>query len=287
MLLRIFLISLTALVACTGGKGNDTGALDDTGTEDVSIDLSLNFYDALSLAPLAGGEHCVLEPDLGEDSCHTTDENGGIDWTWEEPFDTNFLSRLTLENYFPTLYLGRYDEALGATWAELFEDTGVVQLDYWAFSETMINISLQTAGTAHQDGMGHTLFGLASQDGSSMAGAAIGLTNEAGESVGEVLYANEAGTGFDATLESTSLRGAVTIANVAPGTYTLNLVSSDFNCVAGRSWASDVANTSTVLIEADTITMGSLNCTGPCSWRGSSSAPGFPWLCPGSPGAMH
>jgi hypothetical protein len=260
MFKRTALFSLTALIACTGEKEKDAGTLDDTQAEDVSIDFSLNFYDAFTDAALVGAEHCVLEPELGENSCHTTDENGVIEWTWEAPVETNFLSRLTLENYFTTLYLGRYDEEVGASWEALFVDTGVVQMDNYALSDTIINMSLQSAGTAHQDGMGHTLYGLASMDESSMAEAAIELTNEAGEPVGEVLYANEGGTGFDATLETTSSRGVVTIANVPPGTYTLTLVSSDFGCVAGRSWASDVANTVTVVIEADTMTMGSLAC---------------------------
>jgi hypothetical protein len=56
--------SLSALIACTGEKEKDAGPLDDTQAEDVSIDFSLNFYDAFTDAALVGAEHCVLEPDL-------------------------------------------------------------------------------------------------------------------------------------------------------------------------------------------------------------------------------
>jgi len=260
MLQRSVLISLPILFACSGDKGDDTA---DTQEEVQPIEFSLSFADGYTQAALVGAEVCLLEPDLGEDEgCNTTDAMGLIDWTWMEPVETNFLHRLTKPDYLTTLYLGRYDDALGEQWEETFEATGVVVLESFAFSESIVDLMLQIGGTSHQDGAGHAFFGLASLDEGSLAGATIELTNESGDSVGEVLYVNAQGTGFDPSLESTSETGFATIANVAPGTYTFTVDSSDFSCTPGRAWSSDVANTTTVLVEADSMTMGSMLCTG-------------------------
>ena len=122
MLQRSVLISLPILFACSGDKGDDTA---DTQEEVQPIEFSLSFADGYTQAALVGAEVCLLEPDLGEDEgCNTTDAMGLIDWTWMEPVETNFLHRLTKPDYLTTLYLGRYDDALGEQWEETFEATG-------------------------------------------------------------------------------------------------------------------------------------------------------------------
>lgn len=257
MIQKTVFSSLVILVACSTEKAQN----DDTQAV-PSIVFELRFSDTFSGVLLAGAEVCVLEPEVGENNCHTTDENGEFVWTWENPVETNFVYRLTLKDYFTTLYLGRYNDELGDLWAETFAETGVVELENLAFSNTIVDLSLQLAGTSHQEGMGHALFALESQDESLMEGAVIGLSNAAGDSVGEVLYANAAATGFDSALTSTSSTGAVTIANVAPGTYILTVISPDFSCTPGKAWLSETANTTEVIVAADSMTMGSMLCTG-------------------------
>jgi hypothetical protein len=261
MLQRSFLFSLSTLIACSGDdKTEDTS---DTQEGVAPIEFSMSFTDGFNDAALVGAEICVLEPELGEEEdCFTTDAMGLAQWTWMEPVETNFLNRLTLPDYMTTLYLGRYDDQVGEMWADAYGEGGVVELENFAFSESIVDLMLQIGGTSHQEGSGHAFFGLLSLDEISLAGATFELTNESGESAGEVLYVNAAGTGFDASLEATSETGFATIANVAPGTYTFTVDASDFNCAPGFAWRSDVANTTTVVVEADSMTMGSMVCTG-------------------------
>jgi hypothetical protein len=261
MLQRSFLFSLSTLIACSGDdKVEDTS---DTQEGVAPIVFSMSFTDGFNEAPLVGAEICVLEPDLGdEEDCISTDAMGLAEWTWMEPAETNFLNRLTLPDYMTTLYLGRYDDQVSEMWTAAYGEGGVVELENFAFSESIVDLMLQIGGTSHQEGSGHAFFGLLSQDEGSLAGATFELSNESGESVGEVLYVNAAGTGFDTSLESTSEAGFATIANVPPGTYTFTVDSSDFTCTPGFAWRSDVANTTTVVVEADSMTMGSMLCTG-------------------------
>ncbi len=264
MLHRTLLFTLSALIACSGDKtdeGSDSGGQDDTQDEVSPIDFVLNYTDGVTGLPLVGAEVCVLEPELDGEDCYTTNEDGSAEWTWAEPFETNVLHRLTLGDYFTTLYTGRYDDALGELWEEFFEETGVVELNYFTWSENVANATLQMAGTAYEDGMGHVFYALVSQDGSPMSGATAALTNEAGEAVGELLYINAHGAGFDTTLESTSTSGGVAFINVEPGTHTLTLTSGDFSCTPGFAWHSDVDNVVTLPTEADTITGGTLACS--------------------------
>lgn len=261
MLQRSFLFSLSTLIACSGDdKTEDTS---DTQEGVAPIVFSMSFTDGFNEAPLVGAEICVLEPELvDQEDCITTDAMGLVEWTWMEPAETNFLNRLTLPDYMTTLYLGRYDDQVSEMWTAAYGEGGVVELENFAFSESIVDLMLQIGGTSHQDGSGHAFFGLLSQDEGSLAGATLKLTNDSGESVGEALYVNAAGTGFDTSLETTSETGFATIANVPPGTYTFTVDSPDFTCTPGFAWRSDVANTTTVVVEADSMTMGSMMCTG-------------------------
>jgi hypothetical protein len=195
------LLPFSILLACVG-QADDSGSSNDTQVEDDGVHFQMNFVDGFTQENLVGAEVCVIEPEDVDDICMTTDENGSFEWTWTEPKVTNFLNRLTLESYVDTLHLGHYNDELGVAWETLYEETGVVALTYFAYSETVSNIMLDGGGAPHEDGMGHVLFALVSQDGSSMEGAVASLIDDTGESVGTVLYVDEGAAGLDAELHA-------------------------------------------------------------------------------------
>ena len=55
--------------------------------------------------------------------------------------------------------------------------------------------------------------------------------------------------------------GSIVIANVAPGTHTLNLEHESLVCDNGFIWHTDVANEFTVPVQADAVTVAYINCS--------------------------
>ena len=261
------LFSLVVLTACSGTKPDDTAPADDTaadtgdtGTEVEPINFEFTFRDGITGGALVGAEICVEEP-IVDDNCYTSDADGLAAWTWEQPEPTNFAARLTLEQYVTTVYAGRYAEDVAEAWEDQIEETGVVALNYGAFKTASVGAFLATGGVTQNDGKGLVLFSVWDGAGSGIDGVVISLSDDSGNDVGTVHYANPFSSAVDTTLEATSSSGTVAIANVEPGTHTLTAASPDHTCQAGFSWASDEDNTIPVPVEADVMTMSNMVCT--------------------------
>ena len=52
------------------------------------------------------------------------------------------------------------------------------------------------------------------------------------------------------------------IANVTPGTYSVNLEHESLVCDNARAWLVETPNEYTVLVVADAVTVSYINCTG-------------------------
>jgi len=266
MLQRSTLCALSFLAACSGGKSDDSGTSDDTDTDDTSttdvapIDFTLTFVDGLDGSVLAGAETCVDEPVIEGENCFTTDEDGVVQWTWEDPHETNFVARLTLDTYITTIYSGRYADDVAANWETEIDDTGMVSLLYSAFTTASVGIFLGTGDITQEEGNGIFLFNLLDANGAGVEGAVVTLTDDAGAESGTVHYANTGLSGLDTSLESTSASGTVVVANLAPGIHTATVSALGYACQPWFSWDSDEENVVQLPVEADSMTRAGLFC---------------------------
>jgi hypothetical protein len=112
-----------------------------------------------------------------------------------------------------------------------------------------------------EEGQGLVVYWLVSTDGSSLDGAVITLENDAGESVGQVAYQTALTSALSLDLTATSAAGIVAIGNVEPGEYTLSVSHETLTCEPGYGFSSDVANVTSVPVEADSQTLGNMVCS--------------------------
>lgn len=267
-------LPLCLLLACSGSSKDDSGpseAVDPTDTADTQetqdtaeeadaeIPLRLTYTDGLTGVGIAGAEICAVIPET-DAPCQTTDANGLVETVWEVSEFTNVLNRLTHENYTTTLFAGRYEQDVLDGWTQALETADAVEIGYFAFTPIALSGFLSTAGLVAEAGSGLALYWMVSADGSSLDGAVVTLENEAGESVGQVVYQNAEGTALDAELTATSASGVIAVVNAAPGSHTLRVSHDSLTCTPGFAFMSDVPNTTTVPVEADSQTLGNLFC---------------------------
>jgi len=264
-------LPLCLLFACSGSSKDDSGpseAVDPTDTADSQdtaddpgdgIPLRVTYTDGLTGVGIAGAEICTVIPET-DAPCQTTDANGVVESTWEVSEFTNVLNRLTQENYTTTLYAGRYEQDVLDGWTQAIETADAVEIGFFAFTPAALSGYLASAGLVAEAGTGLVVYWMVSADGSSLDGAVVTLENEEGESVGQVVYKNAAGTALDTELTATSTGGVIAVVNAAPGSHTLRVSHDSLTCLPGFAFMSDVPNATTVPVEADSQTLGNLFC---------------------------
>ena len=266
-------LGLVALIGCGGDSNTDTETDAGTGTDtavdtvaDVGIDTGTSDAPILFLgivsngftgARIEGGQLCVIEPAQDADSCKTTDADGLAEWVWLSPGTTNFTSRFTHEDYRTMLYLGRWDDQVAAFYKDELDSTGKITNNFVAFTTTVMNGWLAGGGITPETDAGHIFISVG--DGGTNV-ALDGLTASLSDASGTVVYWGNA-TSLDANLTASSATGHFIIANVAPGTYTVNVEHPDLECDSAISWATDTPNQFPVPVEADTVTRGAIFCT--------------------------
>jgi len=261
MFQRFGMVALSLLVGCSSDKGTDSGETEDTSDVDVEpVNFVASFVDGLSGAVLVGAEACIEEPVIDGENCFTTDSDGVVAWVWEDPHETNFVARLTLDDYITTIYTGRYADDVAANWEIEIADTGMVSLLYSAFTAASVDVFLATGDVTQEDGNGVFLFNLVDANGTGFEGAVITLTDDTGAESGTVYYANAALSGLDTALEATSASGAVVVANLAPGIHTATVSGPGVACQPWFSWNSNEENVVQLPVEADAMTRAGLFC---------------------------
>ena len=259
MLQPTTLISLFLLAACSSDKTEESGDFE-SNNDVAQLTLAITLLDGWSNASLEGAELCIEEP-VVEDNCYVTDANGVVEWVWSDPKESNFLGRFTMDQYLTTLYTGRYNDDVAELWQDDIDENGEVALSYFAFTETSVNLFLNTGGVAQQEGLGQILFFLGKIDGTGLEDAVITVTSDSGTEIGTVRYINSLLSALDTTLDSTSSSGGVSISNVEPGVHTITVTSSSYTCQAGFSWNSEIDNVVEIPVEADTLTNVQMLCT--------------------------
>jgi hypothetical protein len=258
----IRLFPALALVACVGQSDEDSGSdsVDTSDTATVSIPFQMGYFDGITTSAIDGAEVCTVYPEV-EEPCLSTDGDGLLEWTWEATEFGNVLHRLTHDDYMTTLYAGRYEQDVHDNWMETLQTSDVVEINYWSFKPANIEAYMATGGMVAEEGQGLVVFWLLSGDGSSMDGAVITLENDAGESVGQVVYQTALTNALSPALTATSASGIVAIGNVEPGDHTLTVSHETLTCQPGYAHSSDVANVTTVPVEADSQTQGNMICS--------------------------
>ena len=80
------------------------------------------------------------------------------------------------------------------------------------------------------------------------------MTANLSDGSGTVVYWGSESTTLDPDLTASSTTGSIVVANLAPGTYTLNIEHDTLVCDNDRAWPVDAPNVYTVPVEADTVT---------------------------------
>ncbi|MDP6933275.1 MAG: hypothetical protein QGG40_10185 [Myxococcota bacterium] len=250
-------LPILALFACSGESTDDTGT---TGNEMMSFDLSIQFIDGALGSTIQDAEICLLIPEGAEEPCETTNTMGRVNMTFETSGYTDVLSRLTHEDYQTTLYTGRFDEEVHEGWTETLETSDTIEAVYWSFKSATVENYMASGGLVMEDGLGH-MFYWVGLDNSGTEGVVATLENEDGESVGQVAYQAANTAVLDADLTATTTAGWFSIINIEPGEYTLTVSHDEQTCESGFAYISDVPDTVTVPVEADSVTMGTLLCS--------------------------
>ncbi|MEC7946216.1 MAG: hypothetical protein VX265_01535 [Myxococcota bacterium] len=266
---RLLLLPFLVTLACSDSGKNDadsggTGDTADTGdssdgSDGTGIPLRMTIVDGVTGAGVADGELCTVIPE-SDPPCLTTDADGIIETTWAVSEYSNVLTRFSQADYTTTLFVGRYDEGVRDGWTTALETTDAIELGYAVFSPATVAAYLATGGITAEPGMGLTVFQLISGDGSSMEGISVVLEDDAGEAVGVVGYQAADSVSIDRELSATSTSGVVGIANVPPGEYTLRTSHESLTCLPGFAFSSDIPDATTVPVEADSQTVGSMVC---------------------------
>jgi hypothetical protein len=234
--------------------------MQDASTETGTFPFRINFNNGLTGEGIEGAEVCIVEPEMIEDPCSTTDSGGLITRTWENPQFGNLLSRFTLDGYVTTIYPGHFNEDVRDVWDALVTLNGSVEGQYFAFTEGQADAYSSTGGVTRTAGKGVVIYRVVDSDGNGVAGASVTLENAAGDSVGTVVYQSGTSIILDSSLTSTSGSGFVMIANVDPGDYTMRITHERAQCTALNSYFIDTANVVPVPVQADTLTSGLLLC---------------------------
>lgn len=243
-----------------GTAVDDTAGNTDSGDSDAAlIPLRMTFTDGVTGVGIAGAEICTLVPESDE-PCPTTDANGLLETTWEVSEFTNVLNRLAHPDYMTTLYVGRYDQDVHDGWMNTLKTSDAVEIGYWSLTPSIVTVYLATGGLSLDAGQGLAAYWLLSADGSSLDGARVVLENDSGEPVGQAFYHGADSSTIDSDLTATSTAGSVGFVNVPPGEYTLRVFHDTLTCMPFFAFASDIPNVTTVPVEADSYTIGSLFC---------------------------
>ena len=229
----------------------------DASPDDDSIVFRALVNNGFTRLPIEGGEFCVLEPEQDTDGCATTNANGMAEWRWLSPSESNFTSRFTLEGYTSMLYLGRWNDTVAAAFAQELATAGLITTNFVAYTTVVMNQWLSTGGITPTSGSGHIFIFPVGPNGEALDGITASLSDGSGT----VVYWDANGMTLNAELTASSTTGGMIIANVAPGTYTLNLEHEGLVCSNGWAWLSETPNEYTVPVAADTVTRTGIFCT--------------------------
>jgi hypothetical protein len=259
-----FLLLLSMLSACGGDKNGDTGEELVVTIDPVHFLFSTS--DSVTQAPVVGSEVCIIEPtELSE--CLTTNDDGEIEYSWESPSsEGDILNRITHPDYITTLNTGFFDARVHDTWASSMEEDGEIPINYAMHTMIALDAILGLSDLSREEGKGHLAYILFGEGGVSVEGAVISLKNNAGESVGTVVYGDTDGVSvsLDTSLTATSSGGGFSIINVeryfSPqphGEYTLEIAHDSLSC---KGSVTDQPNSFRLPLEADSLTRGFLYC---------------------------
>ncbi len=255
------LLSLSLIVGCGGDKTDDTGVdVQDTAPPVDPIDMKATFYDGMTYGFLVGADVCVEEPVFEDGGCQTTDATGSTTLTWENPEPTDFTVTLSLEDYMDTIFCGRYDDDVAASWAPEIDMTGSVAFDYMAFKKSDVTMFLASGGVTLESGNGTMLINLLDVSGFGIENAVVTVMDDAGAAVGTVHYANPMANAIDTAATASSASGVAVVANAPEGTYTVNVDVPGKVCVPWFSWRSDVVDSVPAPVRADTMTRLAIGC---------------------------
>ena len=156
------------------------------------------------------------------------------------------------------LYLGHWDDAVAAGWADELESTGRISLDFVAYTSPVMAGWLNTGNITTENDSGHIFVFL---NGATPGTALDGITASLSDGSGTVVYWGADGRTLNPVLTASSATGHKVIANVPPGTYTLNIETENLVCNTGFAWMTDTPNQYTVPVQANTVTRTGAFCT--------------------------
>jgi len=244
------------------GDDDDTSGDDDDASSGDSILFRATVINWWNGPAVEGGEFCVLEPEQDKESCGTPDADGQVDWRWLSPSEANFTTRFALEGYETTLYLGHWDEEVAAVWEEELETTGMLSLTHRTWTTATTEWWLSTGEITAEKGAGQIFIVVS---GGNMETTFDGLRASLSDGSGTVVYWGSDGQTLDPELIASSTTGRFIVANVAPGTHTLNIDHESLVCDNGGridfSWLGETPNEFTVPVQADTVTLSRISCT--------------------------
>jgi hypothetical protein len=240
----------------TDVTGNGGGT--DTKIADRSILFRAIVTDGYTNKRIKGGEFCVLEPKQSGENCATTDADGMATWRWLSPSKSNFTSQFKHQGYTTMLYLGRWDDQVAAFYKPELNTTGMISNNFIAFTTPIMNGWLGTGAITPKKGAGHIFVRVT---GSGAGIAVDGITASLSDSSGTVVYWGSDGQTLNSKLTASSATGHFIIANVAPGTYTLNIKHDTLSCDNGFTWLVETPNQHKVPVQADTVTRAAVICS--------------------------
>mgnify|MGYP002631364677 CR=1 FL=1 len=207
---------------------------------------------------IKGGEFCVLEPKQSGENCATTDANGSTTWHWFSPTKSNYTGQFKHPAYRSMLYLGHWDDDVANFYKPELNSTGMITMNFVAFTTPVMNSWLKTGSVIAEKGLGHIFVRVTR---SSPSVAVDGITANLSDGSGTVVYWGADGQTLNSKLTASSATGHVIIANVAPGTHTLNIKHDTLGCDNGFTWLVETPNQHTVPVQADTVTRIGVICS--------------------------
>ena len=251
--------------ACNGDTSEDTGsAVVEDGEEnpDASIVFDYSVWNCMTGDNLADVDLCDIEPLTDGDTCGTTDANGGVQITWENPpVSGDWSTSLMHPDYSGSLRIGSYDEAQYNVWLAENEAYGAVFGGFCLMTKSADESWLSTGNVTLEEGKGHVWLSLYNDNGDSMMGAVVTLVDASGQSLGQTVYQHGMKSALNPELTATSVAGKVLIANVEPGDYTLKIEHDSLTCESdGWIFQSDVPNEFPMPIMAEHYTEADAHC---------------------------
>lgn len=155
------------------------------------------------------------------------------------------------------LYMGRWNDTVADFFAEELETEGKITTNFVAFTTPVMNNWLAGGGITPESGLGHIFIFV---NGTDSDVALDGIKASLSDGSGTVVYWINA-LSLNAALGASSWVGHFIIANVAPGTYTVNIEHDSLECDNGFVWLNETPNQFPVPVEADTVTRAGILCS--------------------------